>query len=852
MFNKKIARIISCVLLSALVLFTGAEAVSATETESIEMGDVSDLSSDMIEDSEGEDSFISETESDTTDEVVDEADESIVVEESYEEIMYAGVNPYSNEIITGMDENGNIYEWVEDVPDIMGLSPYARTTDPLLVDFHTKESTVNTNYTEVSTGKSGYTNGSYGADALYLGIVDGKVKFMMSGVVGLVEPTEVRLVSFTEAASYSHYEVNSSGRLIHYITTNISGTSYASRLDNGPAPSYLKQGTKYLSYDGHYFYTTDNYTVMQNDCNEGHRNNSVNSSSPYYNYFQYLSFRSYSEYSAAEINSIISKYISSSSKMKNLGSTFATYQYDYGVNALLAVAIAANESGWGSSNICQTKNNLFGINAIDISPGESAKVFATPQACVKDYMETYLSKRYCRPGYQYYNGAFLGNKASGANLKYASDPYWGEKAAAIAWKLDQAGGSEDAYKYTIGIKDLISTTHNNVNVRNGASLTSTVIYKTSGQSGYPVLLVDSTTENGFYKIQSDGVLNSARTAVNTSSAAYKMGEMQAYISSDYVTIVSESKNTDQIEYVAHVSEVGWMSSIADGAQAGTTGKAYPLEAICINIGDIDDLGVTYRTHVRNIGWQSFVSDGTMAGTTGQALSIEAIEIKLTGDKASQYDIYYSAHVANVGWLGWAKNGDPAGSSGYAYPMEAIKIQLVKKGASAPGSTSNAYMKKGSTTTTTSIPTLSCQAHVSNIGWMNTVTNSSIIGTTGKALPLEAVKLSVKNNSNLGISYSAHVRDIGWMSTVSNGATAGTTGRALSIEAIKISLTGTDASKYDIYYRAHVQNLGWLGWSKNGASAGTSGYALPVEALEIRIVVKGASAPGTTTRSFIEK
>lgn len=809
MRKKKLTRWISGILLSSLVLFTGADAVYGTE--------VSDP----------------------------------VTENAVDEYIWGGENQYADEVITGMDEDGNIYEWNDEIVEYESENPYARATEPLLVDFHTKATSENTSYTEVGTGKIGYTNGAYGADGIYLGTEDGKIKFMMSGVVGLVNADDVRLIRFSDAASYSYYQKNSSGRLIHYITTNVSGTGYASRLDNGPAPSYLNEGAKYLSYDGHYFYTEDQYAVMQNDYNEGHRNHSVNASSPYYNYFQYLSFRTFSGYSASELNAVIKSNTTSTSKMRNLGVAFTSYEYTYGVNALLTVSIAANESAWGSSNICQKKNNLFGINAIDSSPGNSATTFSSPTVCVKDYMETYLSKRYCRPGYTYYNGAFLGNKASGMNLKYASDPYWGEKAAAIAWKLDGANGSRDAYKYTIGIKDVISTDHTNVNVRNHASVTSVSLYKTSTQSQYAVTLSSGTPESGFYKIQSDGVLSEERTGVNTSSGVYKKGSMYAYISSDYVTIVSKSKSTVQVEYAAHISDVGWMDRVADRAQTGTVGQAHPMEAISIDIGNIDGLGVKYRTHVRNVGWQEFVSDGTVAGTTGKALSIEAIEISLTGEKADQYDIYYASHVSNIGWLGWAKNGEPSGSSGYAYPMEAIKIIIVKKGAAAPGKTTNAYVEKGSSATV-KIPTINAQAHVSNIGWMQTVTNGSVIGTTGKALPLEALKLSVKDNSNLGISYSAHVRNVGWMSTVKNGAIAGTTGRALSVEAVKISLTGSDADKFDIYYRLHVSDKGWLGWAKNGETAGTSGYALPAEALEIRVVKKGEQAPGSTKNAYLKK
>ena len=101
------------------------------------------------------------------------------------------------------------------------------------------------------------------------------VKFMLSGVTGLVSPSEVTIVSIDEASSISHYEVDSSGRLIHRVTTNMNGSTYASNLDNGDAPSYLQSGVNYYSYDGHYFYTYDNFDNMLSDYRAGTREHSV-------------------------------------------------------------------------------------------------------------------------------------------------------------------------------------------------------------------------------------------------------------------------------------------------------------------------------------------------------------------------------------------------------------------------------------------------------------------------------------------------------------------------------------------------------------------------------------------------
>lgn len=147
-----------------------------------------------------------------------------------------------------------------------------------------------------------------------------------------------------------------------------------------------------------------------------------------------------------------------------------------------------------------------------------------------------------------------------------------------------------------------------------------------------------------------------------------------------------------------------------------------------------------------------------------------------------------------------------------------------------------------------IETISYQAHVSNIGWMDYVSSKEydvFAGTTGKNLAMEALKINSEGME--GLMYSAHVSNIGWMKEVSadDDTYTGTTGRNLPMEAVKIRFEdGTEnAEKYDVYYRAHVTNFGWLGWAKNGEQAGSMGYAYTLQAVEIKILPKGQTPVG---------
>lgn len=447
------------------------------------------------------------------------------------------------EEVTGMDENGNIFTVEETEGTVKNEGRAfraAKASSVKVVNFRTKGNAV-TEYTEYGTKAAGYTNGAYGGDAAYLGTSNGKVKFMLSGVVGEVAASEVQVVDKSSIAVVSCYMAEN-GRLIHKIAHDITTPGWATKLDNGAAPSYLKSGTTYYSYDGHYFYT--DYATMLSDYQKNSRSSSVNPSNPYYNYYQYLPLRSKTNYSASALTSMINgqSKVTSSSKMYNKGNAFVTQQNTYGVNALAMVGVAANESAWGTSNISQSKNNLFGLNAVDSSPGTSANTYASAEECIRQFAEHYMSRRYLNPSNGNYNGGFLGNKASGINVKYASDPYWGEKAANIMYALDKQGGSKDYNTYTIGIKDTVSTTHNNVNVRNGSSTSSTVLYKTGKASNYAVILQNKVAGNGFYRIQSDGVLNSGRTALVSGDGRYSYDKMYAYISADYVMAVNQGKD----------------------------------------------------------------------------------------------------------------------------------------------------------------------------------------------------------------------------------------------------------------------------------------------------------------------
>lgn len=334
--------------------------------------------------------------------------------------------------------------------------------------------------------------------------------------------------------------------------------------------------------------------------------------------------------------------------------------------------------------------------------------------------------------------------------------------------------------------------------------------------------------------------------LNSDAKLQKLGVADAngIVSALGLTKASENSvvsSSPSISYQTHVQDYGWQSWKSNGEVSGTVGQSKRLEGINIKLSNING-SIEYKTHVQDIGWQDWKSNGQMSGTSGQSKRLEAIKVKLSGEAANQYDVYYRVHAQDYGWLDWAKNGESAGTEGYSKRLEGIQIVLVKKGESAPGSTSRPFICK----------MIKYQTHVQNIGWQGEKADGEMSGTTGQSLRLEAIKIQLSSSIDGGIVYKTHVQDYGWLNFVTNGQASGTTGQAKRLEAIQMQLTGNAKNQYDLYYRVHAQNFGWLGWAKNGESAGTAGYSYRLEGIQIVLVPKGGNAPGSTSKHYYNK
>lgn len=345
---------------------------------------------------------------------------------------YTGWTEISNGVVTPislMGINGNMIN----VPGGLGIR--IRKTPSLKGSVITQVGTTsNFSYTETRQA-DGYTwyKISYNGSEAWIAKTDSVTVLTGSNSLGTY---------------YNHY--GPTGNLIHHFTY-YNGSGYGDTFTNlGTAPSFLTKDVRYYSFDGIYFYSS--VTSMLDDYRAGKYSGSVNYNSPYYAYYVYLPSHSVTGYTASDLDNIIASkgYNASTSKMYGTGQYFKEAEATYGQNALMMFSTAMNESANGTSKIAMDKNNLFGYGASDSNPYDGAYSYDSPRDSIMDYAKRTGSNYSLVTGAYYYGGHY-GNKSSGRNVKYASDPYWGEKQASNSFLSDLDYGGKDFNSSTIGV-----------------------------------------------------------------------------------------------------------------------------------------------------------------------------------------------------------------------------------------------------------------------------------------------------------------------------------------------------------------------------------------------------------------
>lgn len=300
----------------------------------------------------------------------------------------------------------------------------------------------------------------------------------------------------------------------------------------GPAADWMVTGRTYYSVDDVTFYNDRNMT---------------DPAGVYYNYYQFMPLRTKSSIPASVYNGFLkNRGFGTDSVLYNTGESFVQAQNDYGVNALMVFAQACLESNYGTSYYAKSRNNLFGLGAYDSNP-DNAFSFESVYECLELQMGYYL-RNYFYANSSLFFGAHYGNKGSGISVKYASDPYYGQKIASIAYAIDKyanqnSGNLTEYNSRTIGV---ITTYEAKVYVTPGGTCTYTTEYRPGYQLNNTAAIL--AEEGDYYKIQSDNYLKDngycLDVFVDSDVRIYDWNHNVGYISKSDVSIISSNTVID--------------------------------------------------------------------------------------------------------------------------------------------------------------------------------------------------------------------------------------------------------------------------------------------------------------------
>ena len=240
--------------------------------------------------------------------------------------------------------------------------------------------------------------------------VSGRIPVQVAGLIGYVNPAQVEEVN---ASATFIPDYVSDGKYVYHRYSKYSSVKVAYHNPN------MQVGKSYYSADG------INFGTFKLD-----------------HPFQFSNLKTKTNYTAADINKLYTVMGAGNSMLAGKGETFKAAEQKYGVNALYLVAHSALESAWGKSNIAKKKNNFFGIAAYDSSPYTSATKFDDVDSGILGAAR-WINEKYLSNSSYPARGAYLGNKAGGMNVNYATAPYWGESIASIMFDANERLGKKD-------------------------------------------------------------------------------------------------------------------------------------------------------------------------------------------------------------------------------------------------------------------------------------------------------------------------------------------------------------------------------------------------------------------------
>ncbi len=266
----------------------------------------------------------------------------------------------------------------------------------------------------------------------------------IGGLEGYMYLDDIQILPSSFEMEEEYYQ-NVNGNWTKFVPVDAILSNEYTEYTVGSAPSWATEGVKY--------YSTDDETFYSAPIGKARNTKAVATGS---SYFQNLPFRSTSNYTASQLKSYLNYVGKSSSAYYNATEGFTTGQNEYGINSLFYFSFANHESAYGMSTYAKTCNNFFGRAAIDSDPDKACQgAMGWPTARDGILAQgVFVNQNYADVNMWTYFGTHPGNKQSGMNAVYASDPNWGNAIANHMYRADQyLGGNEEGQYRIYAIKN---------------------------------------------------------------------------------------------------------------------------------------------------------------------------------------------------------------------------------------------------------------------------------------------------------------------------------------------------------------------------------------------------------------
>lgn len=145
-----------------------------------------------------------------------------------------------------------------------------------------------------------------------------------------------------------------------------------------------------------------------------------------------------------------------------------------------------------------------------------------------------------------------------------------------------------------------------------------------------------------------------------------------------MTVWLLQKFTGNIRGLVHLQGIGDVTQ-PRMKFAGTRGQSRRLEGFQLSLDPkIPGVNLEYMAHLADMGDTTFIPEGQFVGTRGQSRRLEGFAIRLTGPNAPNFHVFYMAHLQSTGDTGVFSDGQFCGTRGQAQRVEGMRVWVRKK------------------------------------------------------------------------------------------------------------------------------------------------------------------------------